>query len=78
MSNRQIIREWINGVFPENWEIIPVGKKEESLKKARTVLGPPKTEEEKTIEELKRMASQYMVGSLERKVIDEEIRKIQK
>ena len=55
-----------------DWEIIPVTQTDEYLKKARTVSGPPKTEDEKKIEELKKEEEQYDEESLEKKVIEEE------
>lgn len=54
-------------------ELEAIGKK---AKKARTVSVPPKTQKEREIEELNKMAIQYAVGSLERKVVEEEIKKL--
>ena len=41
--------------------------------KARTITGPPKTQSEKKIDELKQEEKQYTEGSLEEKAIEEEI-----
>ncbi len=49
---------------------------ESGKEKARTV-GTPKTEEEKRLEELREMSERYPVGSLERKVVEEEIKKLE-
>ncbi len=49
------------------------GKVREGVK-----LGPPKTEEEKKIEELKKIEEKYSDTSLEKKVLDEQIEKEQK
>lgn len=62
----------------EGWEILPIEKDTQTMTKARTVLGPPKTEKEKIIDELRGMSAQYLPGSLEKKVIDEEIRRMGK
>lgn len=48
----------------------PIGHEE------RTLSGIPKSEEEKSLDELKQMAKQYEPGSLERKAIEEEMRKL--
>jgi hypothetical protein len=53
------------------------GSEQITRPKARTVSGPPKMEEEGGLEELREMANQYPAGSLERKVIDEEIKKLE-
>lgn len=62
----------------EGWAILPIEKNTDAMPKARTVLGPPKTEKEKMIDELRGMSAQYLPGSLEKKVIDEEIRRLGK
>lgn len=49
------------------------GKKEVGSKK----LSIPKTQEERNLEELKEMLNQYPAGSLERKVVEEEIAKLE-
>ncbi len=62
---------------PEKLKIIPI-KEEDYLEKARTVSGPPKTEEEKKIEKLKELEKRYSDNSLEKRVIDEQIEKEEK
>ena len=69
--------------FPESmgdtpdyeWEIIPSEKSYEALDKARRVSGPPLTEEEKSIEELKSAEEEYEEGGIERLALEEEIDK---
>lgn len=70
--------------FPESmkdrivgeWEIFPI-EQEESLGKIRTEkIGIPKSEEERELEELKKLAEQFPEGSLERRAVEEEISKI--
>lgn len=69
--------------FPESmpsddvntWEIIPVDMKNDNMKNPRKPIGPPKTEEEKRIEELKREKEAYGADALERLAIEEEIGK---
>lgn len=60
----------------DGWEIFSIEKNDNGMSKARTVSGPPKSEEERIIGELEKMSIQYSQGSLEKKVIEEEIKKI--
>lgn len=62
--------------FLLNPEGVAIGFKEKGIKKAHTV-GTPKTEEEKNLDELRGMLERYPVGSLERKVVEEEIEKLE-
>ena len=57
----------------EEWEIIPVKKEKEVIGQTRKIWGPPKTEEEKKIAELRRDEEQFSEGGLERLAIEEEI-----
>jgi hypothetical protein len=74
----------------EEWQIFPIEKGEETFKKARTapaimsavapapvpaIQKPIATPSDNRLNELKSIASQYPVGSLERKAVEEEIRK---
>lgn len=57
----------------EGWEIIPIERARDDAGKAREVSGPPRTEEEKDIDELKDMEEGFKEGGLERMVLGEEI-----
>lgn len=61
---------------PEEWIIVPLTQVKEEKVKARTVK-PVKSREEEMAEGLKIMAAQYQPGSLERKAIEEEIKKLE-
>ena len=56
----------------EGWEIIPIDK-ESDAGINKKIIGPPKTEEEKKIEELKQDEEQFSDGGLEQLAIKEEI-----
>lgn len=56
----------------EGWEIIPINK-ELDVEINKKIIGPPKTEEEKEIEELKQEEKQFSEGGLEQLAIEEEI-----
>lgn len=58
---------------PDDWEIIPTDRFTEGLEKARFVSGPPKTEEEKEIDQIREEEEKYAVGGLERLALEEEI-----
>lgn len=57
----------------EDWEIIPLPSKRTGQSRIGYISGPPKTEEEKEIEELKSEESHYEPGSLEQLALEEEI-----
>ncbi|MBU0636829.1 MAG: hypothetical protein ABH818_03160 [Patescibacteria group bacterium] len=59
----------------EGWEIIPTDKQEEDLTKVEKDPVLPKSKEEKRQEELRALANQYPENSLERKAVEEEIKK---
>jgi len=72
--NIKFFPEQLKGQDPEKWEIIPIEDMNAS-QKARQVSGPPKTEEERDIEELEKQEKEYQEGSLERMALDEEIKR---
>ncbi|MCK5509983.1 hypothetical protein KAI65_00360 [Candidatus Parcubacteria bacterium] len=71
--NLKFFPESLRDVPMEEWEIIPVKKEKETIGQTRKIWGPPKTEEEKKIDELRREEEQFSEGGLERLAIEEEI-----
>jgi len=69
--NMKFFPKSLENISVDDWYFIPV-ERSEVLLKAREVSGPPKTEEEVKIEELKRKEEEYEEDSLERRVVDEE------
>ncbi len=75
--NLKFFPDSMEGESPEDWQIIPISNEErEKNELPRSPLGPPQTPEEKQAKELEKIASQYHEGSLERRAIEEEIRKL--
>ena len=71
--NLKFFPESLRDTPMEEWEIIPVKKEKEVIGQTRKIWGPPKTEEEKKIAELRRDEEQFSEGGLERLAIEEEI-----
>jgi len=72
----QGFEEEIPIVIDGNYYIFKQGELEpvsEKAQKARTVIGPPKTESEKKVEEIKEKEEEYSAGSIERKALEEEV-----
>ncbi len=65
--------ESLQNISPNDWEIIPSGRKMDEQGKAHKVSGPPKTVEEKEIDDLKKEEEQYQEGGLERRALEEEV-----
>lgn len=63
-------------IAPEKWEIFPIEKTNKSNTESRQSLATPKSPEEQEIETLEKMAAGYALGSLERRAVEEEIRKM--
>ncbi len=62
----------------KDWEIIPGDSQSEVLNKARSVSGPPKTEQEKEIEKLIEKEKSDNLSGLEKMVLEEEIKRRKK
>jgi len=58
-----------------SWEIIPLSYSTGDAVKTRTTLSPPKTEGEENIEELEEESAKYNKDSLQKMVLDEEIKR---
>lgn len=58
----------------EGWEILPIEEVSRDIGKEKSTLGPPKTKEEKEIEELQVEGAKYR-GGLEKLAIEEEVDK---
>lgn len=84
--NLKFFPESLANVPVEDWQIIPVEKESDEVKKKPTSSQIPPTpfikgesikEEGDKVSELRAMAEQFSVGSLERRAIEEEIRKVE-
>ncbi len=71
--NLKFFPQSLKDVPVEQWEIIPIEKEGEELIKNKRIIGPPKTKEEKKIDELKEIEEKYTEEGLERQAIEEEI-----
>ena len=71
--NLKFFPESLRDVPMEEWEVIPVKKEKETIGQTRKIWGPPKTEEEKKIDDLRRQEERFSEGGLERLAIEEEI-----
>ena len=71
--NLKFFPESMEGVPPEEREIIPIEREQDVKLKARAVSGPPKTIEEKEIDALKQAEENYQPGGIERMALEEEI-----
>lgn len=76
--NIKFFPESLQDVPAEDWEIIPLDKDSRLAVQPRKIIGPPKTEEEKKIEELKQEEKEFSAGGLEQLAIEEEIGKKKK
>ena len=76
--NLKFFPESLKDMPMEEWEIIPVNREKEVIGQTRKIDGPPKTDEEKKIDELRREEEQFSEGGLERLAIEEEIDKKKK
>lgn len=70
--NLKFFPESMGDLPPEKWEIIPLDK-EEIISKPRLAAAIPKSQEENNLDDLQNLLTQYPEGSLERKVIEEEM-----
>ena len=66
----------LENVSPDKWEIFPLGISEKEKVGTHQPLSAPKSPEEQEIENLEKMAAGYELGSLERRAVEEEIRKM--
>ena len=71
--NLKFFPESMRGVPVEQWEIIPIERREDNADKLGKISGPPRTKEEKKINELKAEEEKYARGGLEERAIEEEI-----
>jgi len=62
-----------NGIPEDDWHIIPIEREGEEMGKVGHISGPPRTDEEKEIDELKDREKDFKEGGLERLVLEEEI-----
>lgn len=66
----------LENVSMDKWEVFPLNVKSKSEASGHQPLAVPKSPEELEIENLEKMAAGYELGSLERRAVEEEIRKM--
>lgn len=71
--NLKFFPDSMQGLPQERWEIFSAEVSRDSFAKARAISGPPKSETELELEELNKASGDYEEGSLEKKLVDEEI-----
>jgi len=74
--NVKFFPQSLENISPEKWEIFLLDKQAQSPFMARQPLAAPRSQEEAEIANLEKMAEGYELGSLERRAIEEEIRKM--
>lgn len=74
--NVKFFPQTLENVSPEKWEIFPLDSQKTTPFNERQSLATPKSPEEQEIETLEKMAAGYALGSLERRAVEEEIRKM--
>ncbi len=71
--NLKFFPDSLSGVNPDKWEIVPVNQ---VTTKSRAIQNIPGPEQNKKLRELREIAAQFAPGSLERRAVEDEIRKL--